>query len=139
MEDLFFYLHIAGVALSFVSIVLADKQGFAWFRGKTPVLDEGKVAKVHRLVWTGLIVTIISGFFAFWDKRFYLLESPAFIVKMIFVVALTVNGFFIGRLMKLPCKKAFKDFTFKEKLPLFISGTVSGISWVSAFILAFFL
>ncbi len=139
MDDLFFYLHIAGVIISFISIVFADKQGFAWFRGTTPILEEKKVARVHRFVWLGLIITIVSGFLAFWDKRFYLLESTAFMVKMFFVATLTINGFFIGHLMKLPCKKAFKDMTLRERTPLFISGTISGISWVTAFILAFFL
>lgn len=139
MDDLFFFLHIAGVVISFISILLADRQGFAWFRGETLILEESKVAKAHKFVWFGLVVTIVSGFFAFWDKRFYLFESPAFIIKMFFVVALTINGFFIGHLMKLPCKKAFKDITLKERAPLFISGAISGISWAGAFILAFFL
>ena len=140
MEDLFFFLHIAGVVVSFISILYADHAGFNWFRGKADRVEESKIRKAHRFVWTGLILTIVSGIIVFWDKRGYLLhDSPAFWGKMAFVLALTINGFFIGRFLGVSTQKAFKDLTTKEKIPLFISGAVSSISWAGAFILAFFL
>ncbi len=139
MEDLFFFLHILGVALSFAFIVYGEKDALKWFRGIVSVLDIKKVTKAHRLVWLGLGITIVSGLLAFWDKRFYLLESPAFLAKMFFVVALTINGFFIGHLMNIACQKPFSSLTLRQKLPLFISGAISAISWVAAFVLAFFL
>ncbi len=138
MEDIFFFLHILGVALSFAFIVYGEKDAFKWFRGTILVLDIKKVTKAHRLVWLGLGITIVSGLLTFWDKRFYLLESPAFLAKMSFVAILTINGFFIGHLMNIACQKPFSSLTFRQKLPLFISGATSAISWTAALALAFF-
>lgn len=54
-----------------------------------------------------------------------------------FVFALIINSFFIGSLMKTAFNHSFKSLALSEKLPLFISGSISGISWLGAIISAF--
>ncbi len=140
METILFYLHIAGVIWSVLFILQADKDAFKWFSGKSITLDEVRTKKQHKMVWLGLIVAVVCGIFLFWDKRFYLInESPAFLIKMIFVLALIINGFFIGRTIKVATTKSFQNLTFREKIPLFISGGISSISWIGAIVSAFFL
>ena len=140
MESIFFALHIIGIIISVFGILRADKMGFSWFKGKTQVLNKILIERSHKQVWIGLFLTIVSGVVLFWDKRFYLLnDNPAFLIKMAFVVALSVNGAFIGRLMSVAFTKPFVNLTFKEKAPLFISGAVSTVSWIGAIVAAFFL
>lgn len=140
MEEILFYLHIAGVIYSVLFILQADKDAFKWFSGKSLTLDEKRTKKQHNMVWLGLVTAIVSGIFLFWDRRIYLFnESPAFLIKMIFVLALTLNGFFIGRTIKTAVTKSFKDLTFKEKIPLFLSGGISSLCWFGAIVSAFFL
>jgi hypothetical protein len=140
METILFYLHIAGVTWSVLFILQADKDAFKWFSCKSQTLSEIKTKKQHRMVWLGLLTAIVSGILLFWDRRFYLIgESPAFLIKMIFVLALTLNGFFIGRTIKVATTKSFENLTFGEKIPLFISGGISSISWLGAIVSAFFL
>ncbi len=137
--EIIFPFHIT--ALVFVAIVLflADGEAFAWFRGKKPVLDGKKLRLYHRLMWTGLILMMVTGFGLFWPARGFLLGSTVFLIKMFFVGLLAINSFFIGNLMDVALLRSYASLTTREKMPLFISGAVSGISWLGAFTAAFFL
>lgn len=132
-------LHLLSVLFSGCVVFLADKQGLAWMRGKSPTLDPKRLRVYHYLTWTGLGLLIVTGFFLFYPMAGYLLHNPLFIIKMLFVGVLIANGALIHSLQKVATERTFASLSFEERLPLFTSGAVSGFSWVSAFVLAFFL
>lgn len=139
LNDIYLPLHLGVLLFVAWNTFRADHLGFDWIRGKKPMLNENEVHKYHTRVWIGLAGMIATGFLMFWPMREYLLERPQFLAKISFVLALIINGFVIGRLQKVSTTRKFTDLTLKEKLPLFISGAVSTISWISAAILAFFI
>lgn len=136
-----FYLGLHLLVLAFVAwtVFQADHMGFDWIRGKANTLDEKKVATLHRNTWLGIGGMIATGFLLFWPMREFLLARPQFIIKMAFVLALIINGMVIGRLQAVALAKSYKELSFKEKLPLIISGGVSTVSWLGAALMALFL
>ncbi len=118
---------------------LADKEAFAWLRGKKQMLEPEALHSYHLLVWAGLLALIGSGLFLFYPMWEYLLGQPLFIIKLLFVAVLVVNGILIGRLQHVATIRPAAELPFKEKLPLFASGAVSFISWSFAAAIAFYL
>jgi hypothetical protein len=92
----------------------------------------------HKATWIGLSIIITAGFFMFIGQSGYLLSLPAFKLKMFFVLCLIINAFVIGAHMMIATTRTFSSLTLKEKMPLFIAGGVSSISWIGAFIAADF-
>lgn len=107
--------------------------------GKTGTLEESKVMKYHHRILAGLILMIITGTLLFWPAKDYLLTRPQFWVKMAFVLGLIINSFVIGSLSKIALTRTFASLSTKEKLPMLISGSVSTLCWLGAFVGAFFL
>mgnify|MGYP001582748426 CR=1 FL=1 len=62
----------------------------------------------------------------------YLLMTPAFYFKMFFVLALIVNAVVVGFLLNIATERSFASLSRRERIPLFISGGVSTISWIGA-------
>ena len=139
MRDIIFYLHIASLTFVAWNVFHADHMGFSWIKGKVDTLPEAKVRKYHIQTWIGLILMITTGLLLFWPTREYLLSRPQFYVKMVFVAALFINSFIIGALSGIATSRTFKSLTFKERLPLIISGGVSTIGWFGAAVAGFFL
>ncbi len=139
MSDIFLPLHLISLAFVVFYIFQADHMGFNWIRGKVSTLDQSTVEKYHKRTWFGLMLMILTGFVLFWPMREYLLTRPQFLIKIAFVAALFLNSFVIGALSKTSTTKTYASLSFKEKLPLIISGAVSTISWLGAIIMAFFL
>ncbi len=132
MSDILLPLHLITLGFIFWTIIHADHLAFNWIRGKVATLPKEKVQKYHRNTWMGLGGMILTGFLLFWPMREFLLGRPQFYAKMAFVVTLVANGFVIGHLQKIALLKSFKQLTFKEKIPLFISGGVSTLAWIGA-------
>lgn len=139
MSDILFPVHIASLAIAGVHVLLADHMGFVWIRGNVETLPKKHVRYYHTMVWLGLIGLLASGFLMFWPAREFLLASPAFQLKMGFVVALVLNSFAIGHLQHIALRKPARELTAHEAVPLIISGIISGLSWLGAIAAAFFL
>ncbi len=75
---------------------------------------------------------IVTGFFLTLPAWTYRLQDPAFYVKMGFVFVLVVNAFALRTLSKVASEKPFAELKTEEKRTLFLSGTLSIISWVGA-------
>lgn len=129
-------LHVLSVIFSFCVVIFSDKVGFSWIRGKKQTLEHKTVRMLHILTWVGLLALIITGVILFWPFKNYLLHQPLFIIKMLFVAALVVNAFLIGKLMHVATEKPFQSLTFSEITPLVLSGTISIFSWFGALIIA---
>ncbi len=139
MSEVILPIHIASLLYSLFNVIRADHAGFLWTRGKTEMLDQKKMDSFHRHSWIGLSLMIVTGILLFVPMKEYLLSRPQFFVKMFFVLALVINGFVIGQLKNIASLKKFSSLSFREKLPLFISGFVSTISWLGAILGGLFL
>ena len=139
MEQLFLPLHLLSLAYVAWNIVHADHMGLNWMRGKVKVLNEAKVHMYHRGSWIGLALMFVTGLALFWPMREFLLTRPEFYTKMAFVVTLICNGVLIGNLKNKATMRTFASLSIEEKIPLFLSGAVSTISWLGAAVMAFFL
>lgn len=131
------YIHLGTLGFVALLVLFADHQALSWVLGHKEKLDGKTIQTVHYLTLVGLVVMIISGITMALPLTEYLLTVPAFFIKMGFVLALVINSFFIGKLMHTAVNHSYKSLAFSEKLPLFISGAVSGISWLGAVIAAF--
>lgn len=129
-------LHISAFFVNITFVVIADALALSWVLGKKEVLSIQVMRTLHRIVSVGLCVSVVTGAIMFWDVRDYLLTLPAFYTKMLFVLALVVNSFVIGKHMHIAVERPFKTLEPEEKRPLFISGAVSTIAWVGTFIAA---
>ncbi len=132
MSGIILPIHL--LVLSFIAwnVVVADHMGFNWIRGKTRVLDALIVKKYHRRVWIGLGLMILTGLFLFWPLREFLLSRQQFYVKMTFIIILIINGFAVGKLQKVAETRTFLSLSLQERIPLFVSGTVSTLAWLGA-------
>lgn len=117
-------------------IFLADHQGLSWIRGKRETLDLKRVTLYHRLIWVGLVGMITTGGIMAWPLSSYLVTVPAFLLKMAFVVTLFINGLVIGHLVKVATERSFASLSWRERLPLLVSGAVSTTAWIGAFVAA---
>lgn len=131
------YIHLATLGGTVLCLLFADHQAFSWVMGHKEKLNKKTIEVVHYLTLVGLGIMIVSGVAMAIPLREYLFTVPAYWIKMAFVLALVVNSFVIGSLMKTAFNHSFKSLALSEKLPLFVSGSVSGISWLGAIIAAF--
>ena len=130
-------LPIASFIWNISLVVLADGVGLLWVLGKINKLPKKLMVYAHRLIWLGLAVSVSTGAFMFWELRDYLLSTPAFYTKIIFVLTLMINALFISKHLKTALiVGAFNDLSSKEKGKFLLSGFVSAISWVTVFLSA---
>lgn len=139
LSDIFLPLHLTSLAFVVWNVVQADHMGFTWMTGKVDTLNKEKVQKHHTRLWVGLSLMITTGVMLAWPVREYLLTHPQFYIKMAFVITLIANGFIIGALQDLAITRKFSTLSLSEKLPLFISGGLSTLSWIGAATTALFL
>lgn len=131
--------HLGTLAFVVAVVLLSDKEAFAWFRGTKPLLSLGRLRVYHRLMWAGLSLMILTGLLMFYPIAPFLLQNPAFYIKMFFVLTLVVNGFFVGKMLTVASTRTYASLSFKERLPLLISGAISICGWIGAATAAFFL
>lgn len=133
------YVHLGTLVCLIPLILFADHQAFEWILGHKQTLNGKLMKTVHNLTGFGLLMMILSGVAMSMSIFPFLLKTPAFLIKMAFVLALIINSFFIGKLMHIAIERPFKSLSTKEKIPLFISGGVSTAGWVGAFVAALFM
>lgn len=131
-------IHLAILALTALVIAWADHDALAYVRGKKVVLDKRRVRLAHRLVWAGLIGMIVTGAIMAAPALSYWVSEPAFIAKMLFVLALVGNAFLIGALSHTATERAFTALSPAEKTRMCVSGAVSFIGWAGAAAIGFF-
>lgn len=136
IEQIALTVHITTVFALAAVVLYTDHLGLSWMRGKVATLPLQTITLLHRLVWAGLAIMLLSGGTMFLSYREYLLTVPAFYIKAGFIATLIVNAFFIGRLMHVAAERPFGELTRRERLPLFISGAVSTICWIGTILAA---
>ena len=128
------FFHVVAIICTGSIVLYTDTLALSWLRGTKPVLDTAVVDRAHIAVSIGLALVITTGGLLFLPRAEFLLTSPIFAIKMCFVLALIINGFFIDRLATTATKGPFSSLSDREKIPLFISGAVSVLGWVGAII-----
>ena len=138
-QELLLPLHLTTLTVTGIFVLLADHQGYLWFVGKKQTLEIRTLRRYHYAVLAGLFLMIASGATMAWPVMHYLLGTSAFYIKMTFVVTLFLNSFVIWKFLPVSTTRAFATLSFKEKIPLFVSGGISMLCWVGAATTAFFL
>lgn len=132
-------LHLLGVAIGVGGAFFGDMLFFSATRNGIVSASELRLlVKAGKFIWVGLFVIVLSGaglFFLDMDKY---MASTKFLSKMSIVLVIAVNGVIfravhlktLHRLVgvKLPSSAVFR----KASIGMFISGAVSGASWISA-------
>ena len=139
--------HNIGFALGLGGAVMADFFFFKFLKDLKISEDESKtLSMVSEVVWFGLALLVISGIGLYLPEMARLNESPKFLVKMIVVGVIIVNGVFLN--LKISPQLVKISFGGKHKHKMgelrgfrklaFALGAVSLTSWFSAFILGIF-
>lgn len=136
MEHLLLYVHIGFLCVAACGILLADYSALGWLRGARRTIDASLSNLAHWIVSVGLSGMILSGLALFWPLRFYVVVEPLFWVKMGFVLALVINSFVIEYLMHTATHTPFHSLSRRQQLPFIVSGVISTLSWVGAFLIA---
>lgn len=132
------YLHLLFLAVAVAGIILADRSGLAWMRGKTEIVSKRALFTAHWIVTTGLLGLVYTGLFLFWPMRAYLLTQPLFLLKLALVGALLINAMVIDWLMHVAAHRPYASLSNRQKMPLIISGAVSGLGWLGIVLAAWF-
>lgn len=125
-------VHIGTIFIIVGLVLWADYHAFTWMRGKKPLLEIKKMHLIHTLMWCGLITMIVSGGLLFYPYKDFLATLTIFRFKMLFVLALIINSFYIGNVLPIATQKPFAQVSTKQKIQLGVSGAISVISWVGA-------
>lgn len=129
-------LHLSFLAFSVAVILFADKQALSWMTGRQATLNAKTLHYTHLAMWVGLGGMIVTGAIMASSFLDSLIQQPYFILKMVFVGVLFVNGLAIGYLSPIASTKTFASLTLSEKIPLILSGSASFIGWIGAFVMA---
>lgn len=139
MQTLVFYIHIGFLCLAGLGILIADHAAFQWLTHKRDVVGKRELFVSHWIVSLGLAGLVLSGLYLFWPMRDYLMAQPLFWLKMAFVAALIVNSFFIEYLMHTASHTPWHRLSIGERVPFIVSGGISTLSWLGAFLAALML
>lgn len=132
-------IHLTAVFTTLVIVIAADLHGLLFVSGKMKTLPLKRMKALHRATWIGIFFIILAGLSMFSSYSEYLLSLPAFRVKLVFIGALLLNAFFIGKHLIIAGQQPFASLSRKERFLLLASGAVSTVSWAGAFISAQFL
>ncbi len=131
--------HITAFIITIALVIMADISGLFWVLGKKEKLGRYSLMWLHHLIWIGMVVSIITGSFMFWEARDYLLTVSAFYIKMSALILLIVNSFVIHKHLLIATQEVYENISSKTKLTLQLSAVVSVLGWVTVFVAAQFL
>lgn len=137
-------LHVLGMALGLGGATITDVLFFRFLRDFRVSEKENEVFRIlSQMLWFALIVIILSGIGLFLPDSERLLNSPKFLVKMLVVAVIIVNGAILNilvapNMVKIcfggPHEHEAGELHHLRRLA-YALGAVSLVSWYSAFIL----
>lgn len=132
-------IHLGVLLITVIAIVYSDYLGLAYMRGKKETLSVSKVVLLHRFIWVGIILMILTGIVLISSSWEYWLQNPVFYIKMGFVCILIINSIFIGKLSHIATEQSFASLETEQKSVLLLSGALSVIGWIGSISVSFFL
>jgi len=145
-------LHLFGFALGVGGATVSDILFFKFLKDFKISPEENKILKVmSQIIWFGLLIVVISGLGLYLPNMEILNETPKFLMKMIAVIVIIINGSLLNLLVSPKLMKMYVDYHDPEKSTVlniikamklrktaFALGAVSFVSWYTAFILGSF-
>lgn len=126
--------HLVGVALGLGGATITDILFFKFIKNKKISPFESKVLKtLSQVIWFALGILILSGVGLYLPYADRLNGSPKFLVKMIAVAVIILNGLVLNFVISPKISKISSSALFRRLA--FASGAISIVSWYSAFIL----
>lgn len=137
-KSIIIILHALGAALGIGSATVSDILFFRSLKdGKITPKESSTLKLMTKLVWIALTLIILSGIALFLSNPEGYAASSKFIVKMVIVAILTINGIIITTIMH----TRMQDIRFATKKHrifkriAFAQGALSVSSWYLAFLL----
>lgn len=143
-HDALVILHFLGVVLGFGGATIADIFFFKFLKDFRISEWEAKVMHtLSQIIWFALAILVLTGLGLYLPEAQELNQTPKFLVKMIVVLTLIVNGAFLNLLVSPKLVKMFSGQKQQhEAVKLhrirkiaFALGAISSASWYSAFLL----
>ncbi|EKD64620.1 MAG: hypothetical protein ACD_50C00336G0003 [uncultured bacterium] len=140
---LFTTLHLFGVFVSFGTVMIADVFFLKLLKNLNATKIEINILRAFsKIIWFGLLVIVSAGIFLFLSDIDKYSQSAKFLTKMLVVFVIIINGLFLHfispKLSSIPFRELMtsSDENIKEVRRLFFAfGSISSLSWWSAFIL----
>ncbi|MDB5245335.1 MAG: hypothetical protein JWN90_440 [Parcubacteria group bacterium] len=127
-------IHLLIVIVTGLLVVYSDEQALMWVLGKKTILNSSRITFLHRAVSIGLALLLITGGLLYIRDVSFYLSQTTFIVKMVTIAALILNTYFIEKFSHIATSRTFASLSKSERLPLFISGAVSAVGWVTVIV-----
>lgn len=143
-HDFIVILHFFGVAIGLGGATIADILFFKFLKDfRISEWEASTLRTLSKVIWVALVVLVFSGISLYLPEAQELNQSSKFLVKMVIVSVIIVNGAFLNlliapKLVKISFGKKYDHRTgglYHIRKLAFALGAVSFISWYSAFIL----
>lgn len=145
LGNLLIFFHLLGLTAAVGSVIVSDVLFWALEKKERPERIIHTFPYLSKVVWVGLIILIISGIGLVIRETVYL-YATIFWIKMFFVVIIIINGLFLNLKVSPSLLKYYsssQEFSPNDILHLkaqaHISGVISFLSWITAFLLGVFL
>lgn len=126
--------HLFGMALGLGGVAVTDYISLKLMKSFPLSTREAVIMKsISRVIWFGLVIAIVSGFFLYLPAAERLNESPKFLMKLIVVAVILVNGLVLN--LYISPKLSGGSVSHRFRKVAYALGSISGVSWLSAFVL----
>ncbi|MFY9462098.1 MAG: vitamin K epoxide reductase family protein [Candidatus Sungiibacteriota bacterium] len=143
-HDLIVIGHFLGVALGLGGATITDIFFFKFLKDfRISEQEAGVMHTLSQIIWFALAILVLTGIGLYLPEAEELNQSAKFLVKMIVVAVIIINGAFLNllvapKLVKISFGEKHKhqpgELHYERKIA-FAFGAVSMVSWYSAFIL----
>lgn len=138
-------LHLVGFALGVGGATISDILFLRFLKDFKITEEEKSILKLmSQIVWFGLLLIVISGVGLYLPEADRLLESAKFLVKMIVVAVIIINGAILNlvitpKLLNIAWKTEGINVKKASRMSniAFATGAISFVSWYTAFFLGF--
>lgn len=135
-------LHVFSVIVGMGTAIVSDILFNIYIKDKKLDIHENKTLNIlSSIIWTSLGFILLSGIFIFFSDSVKYMNSPKFLLKMVIVGFVIINGYAFQRIVHPSLRKInFTDTNSHHKYVKvrrlsFAFGAISITSWMSAFIL----
>ncbi len=135
-------LHVFSVIVGMGAAVVSDILFNIYIKDKKIDISENKTLNIlSSIIWVSLGFILLSGIFIFFSDTVKYMNSPKFLLKMVIVGFVIINGYAFQRIVHPAIRKInFNDTNSNHKYVkvrklAFMFGAISVTSWMSAFVL----